>query len=92
MSPNHLAPLSSYAGWAAWTPLSNSLSGADVPKTTQSTAAAVHCTYFSCHAAHVSFSSHELEIGAAVLALMTQSGSYRRHRLREAWATVMLHV
>lgn len=71
MSPNHLALLSSYAGSAARTLLSNSLSRADVPKPTQTIVAGIHCPYFSCRAAHVSFSSHEIDIYAAVLALMT---------------------
>ena len=47
--------------------LSNSLSLADVPKTTQTAVVEIHFTWFSCRAAHASFSSHEVDIYAAVL-------------------------
>lgn len=47
--------------------LSNSLSVADVLKTTQTAVVEIHFTWFSCRAAHASFSSHETDIYTAVL-------------------------
>lgn len=74
MPPDHLAPLSAYAGWSARTLYQTLSAERMLPKTTQTTAVGIHSAKFSCHSASAPFfPSHEMDIYAVVPTLMTRS-------------------